>query len=161
MPRKATTKKTARKTTRAATKKKTTTKKTATRRTAAKKTAAKRAVVAKKTAAVKKPKPIKKISEKLTKSQMMTIITEQTNLHKKDVTAVFEVLGTIIGASVKKGAAGQFTLPGLLKITTVRKPAKKARKGINPFTGEPTTFKAKPAHTVVKVRALKALKDMV
>ena len=52
-------------------------------------------------------------------------------------------------------------LPGILMITAVAVPAKKARKGINPFTGEETMFKAKPARNVVKVRALKGLKDMV
>jgi len=161
MPRKATTRKTTRST---ATKKKTVSRgKTTAKRhlTAAKKTTAKRAVVAKKTVRVTKPKAIKKITEKLTKSQMMTMISEQTGLGKKDVTSVFETLENIVSACIKKGSVGTFTLPGLLKITTVRKPAKKARKGINPFTGEPATFKAKPAHTVVKARALKKLKDMV
>ena len=66
-----------------------------------------------------------------------------------------------IEGHVKKNAVGEFVLPGLLKITTVRKPAVKARKGINPFTKEEVMFKAKPATTVVKVRALKKLKDMV
>ena len=54
-----------------------------------------------------------------------------------------------------------FNVPGLMKIKVVRKPATKARKGINPFTGEETMFKAKPARNVVKVTPLKALKDMV
>ena len=61
---------------------------------------------------------------------------------------------------LKKRGAGQFTLPGLMKIVTQKKPATKARKGINPFTGEETTFAAKPARTMVKVRPLKKLKDM-
>jgi nucleoid DNA-binding protein len=54
---------------------------------------------------------------------------------------------------------GEFTIPGVMKITTVKKPARKARKGINPFTGEETVFKAKPASTAVKVRPLKKLKE--
>ena len=66
----------------------------------------------------------------------------------------------LIGHDLKKGP-GTFTVPGLMKVTVVRKPATKARKGTNPFTGEEMTFKAKPARNVVKVRALKALKDMV
>jgi nucleoid DNA-binding protein len=61
---------------------------------------------------------------------------------------------------VKKRSVGEFALPGLLKVTTVKKPAKKARKGINPFTGEETMFKAKPASIQVKVRPLKKLKEM-
>ena len=70
-------------------------------------------------------------------------------------------MAILIERHVKKRAPGQFTLPGLMKIEVKRKPATKARKGINPFTGEPTIFKAKPARNVVKVRPLKKLKDMV
>ena len=62
-------------------------------------------------------------------------------------------------ASVSKKGAGEFVLPGLLKITSVKVPAKAKRKGINPFTKEEQWFKAKPARSVVKVRPLKALKD--
>ena len=61
--------------------------------------------------------------------------------------------------SIKKRGVGEFTIPGILKITTVKKPARKARKGINPFTGEETMFKAKPASIAVKVRPLKKLKE--
>ena len=66
----------------------------------------------------------------------------------------------VIERHIKKRAVGEFALPGLLKIKTVKKPARKARKGINPFTGEETTFAARPASTAVKVLALKKLKDM-
>ena len=62
---------------------------------------------------------------------------------------------------LKKGAPGEFTVPGLMKCKVIRKPATKARKGINPFTGEEVMFKAKPARNVIKVRPLKALKEMV
>ncbi len=68
-------------------------------------------------------------------------------------------LESLIERSIKKRGVGEFTLPGLMKITTVKKPAKKARKGVNPFTGEQTTFKAKPASVAVKVRPLKKMKD--
>ena len=61
---------------------------------------------------------------------------------------------------MKKSSAGEFTVPGLMKLIVKSKPAKKARKGINPFTGEEMTFKAKPAQRVVKVRTLKKLKEM-
>jgi nucleoid DNA-binding protein len=97
----------------------------------------------------------------MTKSQLYTEIADRTELKKKDVVAVFDELANIINGHVKKGAAGIFTLPGLCKIKVVRKKATKARKGINPFTGEPTIFKAKPARNVVKVLALKNLKEMV
>ena len=61
---------------------------------------------------------------------------------------------------LKKRSAGVFTLPGLAKFSVTAKKATRARKGINPFTGEETTFAAKPARRMVKVRVLKGLKDM-
>ena len=76
------------------------------------------------------------------------------------ISAVLDSLGDVIEAHVKKNAVGEFVLPGLLKISTVRKPAAKARKGVNPFTKEEVMFKARPASTVVKVRPLKGLKDL-
>jgi nucleoid DNA-binding protein len=91
----------------------------------------------------------------------MEQIAESTELSRKQVAAVLDSLTDVIEAHVKKNAVGEFVLPGLLKISTVRKPATKARKGINPFTKEEVMFKAKPASTVVKVRPLKKLKDMV
>lgn len=117
----------------------------------------------KKTAKKKAAAPVKRIKaikEPMTKSAIMAEIADQTELTKKQVVGVFESLTEIINGHVKKGAAGTCTIPGLMKIKTVRKPATKARKGINPFTGEETMFKAKPARTVVKVLPLKALKDM-
>lgn len=103
---------------------------------------------------------IKSIKDPLTKTQLFTEIAERTEMKKKDVAVIFDELASIINGHVKRNAAGVFTLPGLLKIKVVRKPATKARKGINPFTGEPTIFKAKPARNVVKVLPLKALKEM-
>ena len=116
---------------------------------------------AKKKAAVKKAPAVKTIKDPMTKSQLYTTIAENTELKKKDVVAVFDAMTTLINGHVKKNGAGIFTLPGLCKIKVVRQPATKARKGINPFTGEPTIFKAKPARNVVKILALKALKEMV
>ncbi|MEQ3722753.1 HU family DNA-binding protein [Alcanivorax sp.] len=103
---------------------------------------------------------VKTITEPMNKTQIVNQISETTGLTKKDVNAVFDELGDIMEGHLKKRGAGQFTLPGLLKIVTQKKPATKARKGINPFTGEATTFAAKPARTMVKVRPLKKLKDM-
>lgn len=110
-----------------------------------------------KAAAVKKVKPV---TERLNKTQILTQIAESTELNRKQVQAVLDELSDIIEGHIKKKAVGEFVLPGLMKITTVKKPAVKARKGINPFTGEETMFKAKPASTVVKVRPLKKLKEM-
>ena len=124
----------------------------AAKKKAKKKTAKKKAVAAK--------PAVKAIKEPFTKSQLYTEIAERTELKKKDVVAVFEELTSIINGHIRRNAAGVFTVPGLMKVKVVRKPATRARKGINPFTGEPTVFKAKPARNVVKVQPLKALKDM-
>ena len=106
--------------------------------------------------------PTTPIREPLSKSGIVRTISENTALKKTDVAVVLEELALLVERHVgSKAAAGSFTIPGLLKIVRVFKPAKKARKGLNPFTGEETMFKAKPAHHVVKVRALKKLKDMV
>lgn len=101
------------------------------------------------------------VREPFTKTQLLSAISENTGLTRREVTAVLDELSGTINRHIKKRGAGTFTLPGLLKIKTVRKPATKARKGINPFTGEETMFKAKPAKTVVKIQPLKGLKDMV
>ena len=96
------------------------------------------------------------------KSEIYTQIAKDTGLTKKDVAAVFDSLAWQIKKNLgDRGAAGLFTIPGLLKMRVVSKPAKKARMGVNPFTGEEMMFKAKPASKAVKVVALKGLKDMV
>lgn len=118
----------------------------------AKKAKAKKAAPAKKVTAVKKP---------MTKSGIMAEISGKTGLTKKQVSSVFDEMTILIERHIKKGGAGQFSLPGLMKVEVKRKPATKARKGINPFTGEETVFKAKPARNVVKIRPLKKVKDMV
>lgn len=96
----------------------------------------------------------------LTKTELLTTIADATELAKKEVASVLDTLGDIIGAHINKRAVGHIAIPGLLKIEVKKKPATKARKGINPFTGEETTFKAKPARRVVKVKPLKKLKEM-
>jgi len=101
------------------------------------------------------------VKQPMTKARLLAAIAEDTGLTRKQVTEVMDSLGAQIQSHIGKRGPGTFTLPGLLKVTTVRKPARKARKGVNPFTGEETTFAAKPAHTVVKVLPLKGLRDMV
>jgi len=109
---------------------------------------------AKKKAAVAVKKPP-------TKAQTYSFIAEETGLTRKDIDSVFESMNKLIKRNLsKRTGSGTFTVPGLMKIKVVRKPATKARKGINPFTGEETVFKAKPARNVVKVLPLKGLKDM-
>ncbi len=163
---------TTKKTTKRASARKTTARKTTVRKTAARKTAkkatarkttAKKATARKTTAkkaAVKKTVKISSIKQPFNKSQVLNYLSEATELSKKEVTNIFEALGDLMHHHLKKAGPGEFTVPGLMKCQVKRKPATKARKGINPFTGEPTTFKAKPARNVVKVRPLKKLKEM-
>jgi len=92
------------------------------------------------------------------KTELFGTLTEQTELSKKDVQKVLEALQTVMKLHLVKNGPGQFVLPGLFKMTVVTKPATKARKGTNPFTGEEMMFKAKPARRVVKVRVLKKFK---
>ena len=99
------------------------------------------------------------IKTRLNKTQIINDLADNTGLSKKQVNLVMDELSVLIQRHIKKRSAGEFVLPGLLKIQTVKKPATKERKGINPFTGEEATFKAKPASTVVKIRALKKLKE--
>jgi nucleoid DNA-binding protein len=134
--------------------------------------AAKKTTVAKKVPAKKAPAkkpvdaPVKRLTalkEKFTKTQLVSELVEKTALSKKEVASVLDELGDIIERHVKKRAVGEFTLPGLLKIKTVKKPAQKARKNVpNPFKpGELMDVAAKPASTKVKILPLKKLKDMV
>jgi nucleoid DNA-binding protein len=129
-------------------------------RKAAKKAPAKKAPAKKAPAKAAAPaKKVPLVKDKMTKTQILASLSESTGLTKKQVGDVIDGLETLIEGSIKKRAIGEFTLPGLMKITTVKKPAVKARKGINPFTGEETMFKAKPASVAVKVRPLKKLKE--
>lgn len=123
------------------------------------KSSVKRAV-SKKAAPVKSSGPIKVGRKPFSKSQIIAEITTRTGLARKDVVGVLDNVAEIIGAHVSKGGPEVFNWPGLFKIMVVKKPATKARQGINPFTGETMMFKAKPASRRIKVRALKQLKEM-
>jgi len=116
--------------------------------------------MAKRKKAKKAPKKAPAVKNRYNKTQLLTEIADKTELSKKEVGAVIEQLGCVVERHVRKGAAGEFVLPGMLKIKTVKKPATKARKGTNPFTGEEMMFKAKPATVKVKILPLKALKEM-
>lgn len=105
--------------------------------------------------------PLKAVDRPRTKSDIFTALSGTTGLSRKEVGNVFAALGEVIGLDVGKKGPGVFTVPGLMKVTRIHKPATKARKGINPFSGEEVMFKAKPARNIVKVRPLKALKEMV
>jgi nucleoid DNA-binding protein len=115
-------------------------------------------VSAKKETVAKKSKSLA-VQKPMTKSEILTTIAEHLEFRKTDVAAVLETLSDIIHAHVGKKGPGIFTLPGLFKIEVVKKPAVKARKGVNPFTGLEMEFAAKPASRKVKIKALKQLKD--
>lgn len=99
------------------------------------------------------------MATQLSKSQVIEKIATTTELSKRDVKNVLDSLVDVGHKELKK--AGVFLVPGFAKFVVVKKPATKARKGTNPFTGEEMMFKAKPARNVVKIRPLKAMKDMV
>lgn len=107
-----------------------------------------------------KPARISAASKVRTKSEVFSTIADHVGIPRKQVATVFDVLGTLIAADIKS-KPGVFAVPGLMKIVCVTKPATKEREGVNPFTGEKMTFKAKPARKVVKIRPLKNLKSMV
>lgn len=126
---------------------------------AAKKSSAKSAKKSmKKLSSVKAKMPT--VKDPLTKGGIVKALMDMTCLPKKDIATVMDSLGSLIELHVKSRGPGKFVLPGLLKINVVKKPARPARKGINPFTGEEIMFKAKPAHKVVKIKALRKLKEM-
>jgi nucleoid DNA-binding protein len=97
----------------------------------------------------------------MNKSQLLDAVVESTELKRKEVNAVLESLNDIIATQIGKRGPGVFMLPGMLKIKVVVKPARKARKGINPFTGEEMVFKARPARKVAKILPLKKIKGML
>ena len=98
-------------------------------------------------------------TNRMSKTELIEAIASQSGLEKKQVSAVLDALSDVVYRELK--AQHEVVIPGLLKLTSVTKPAVPEREGINPFTKEPTIFKAKPARTVIKPRPLKALKDAV
>ena len=108
-----------------------------------------------------KPLKVSAASTARSKSDVFSTIAQHAGLHLRDVAAVFHALGSLIKADLSKSGAGVFKVPGMMRITVTRKPATKARMGINPFTKEEVMFKAKPARNVVRVRPLRGLKEMV
>ena len=122
-----------------------------------KKTASKKKAAAQ--AATAKPK-LKAIAQRQTKLQILQAIADDSGLERKQVAAVFTSLGELLQRHMQKRGSGEFSIPDTgVKIRRVKKPATKARTGRNPATGEQITIAAKPAHNVIRVSALKALKD--
>ena len=105
--------------------------------------------------------PTKTAPKYLSKSEVFASLAESSGMTKAQVANLFAQLSALVENNIGKKGPGVFVLPGLAKIKVIRKPATKERKGINPFTGEETIFKAKPARNVVKIQPLKAVKEMV
>ena len=135
-------------------------KKAAPKKAAPKKAAPKKAAPKKAAAKPAARKAAGAVKARWSKTQILNEISAASELTRKQVSDVLDHLSAGIERHIKKGGAGEFVMPGLFKITTRKKPAVKARKGKDPFTGEIRMFKAKPASVQVKVRALKKLKDM-
>ena len=100
-------------------------------------------------------------NQKMTKTQFITTLAERSSLSKKQAETALESMNQLVVEQLSNKGPGQVIIPGLLKMNVVVKPATPEREGINPFTKEPMTFKAKPARKVVKAHPLKALKDAI
>ena len=100
------------------------------------------------------------IKQRYSKPQIIKELATNSDLNRKEIGTVLDELGILVGRHIKEHAAGEFVLAGLFKITTIKKPSKRARKAVNPFTGEEIVFNAKPPTNAVKVYPLKGLKDM-
>ena len=117
-------------------------------------------MAARKKAVRKKAAGVTVGNKALTKSEIFTHLAERAQIARKDVRTIFDELSALASKSLAKGP-GQFTIPGLCKMIVRVRPARKARKGINPFTKEETIFKARPKSKTVRIRPIKALKDAV
>jgi len=99
--------------------------------------------------------------KRMSKGQFVTAVAEKSGLTKKQANAALDAINTVVARELGKKGPGEVILPGLLKLSVVNKPATRRHEGINPFTKEPMTYKAKAARKVVKIRPLKALTDAV
>jgi len=99
--------------------------------------------------------------KRMSKSELIAAIAEKSDLNNKQAAAALEALSEVVMHQLGKKGPGEVTIPGLLKLNVVIKPAVPERPGISPFTKQPTIFKAKPERKVVKARPLKALKEAV
>lgn len=100
-------------------------------------------------------------NKSITKSEFVTALAKKSGLNKTQAAAALEAVNAIVAQQLSKKGPGEVIIPGLLKLSTVMKPATKKHEGVNPFTKKPMTYQAKPASRLVKARALKALKDKI
>ena len=99
--------------------------------------------------------------KRMTKSEFISTLAEKTGISKKQAAAALDTMNAMVVEQLGQRGPGEIVIPGLLKLNVVVRPATEEREGINPFTKQPTIFKAKPARKVVKVRPLKSLKDAI
>lgn len=99
--------------------------------------------------------------KRMNKSQFVTTLAEKSGLNKKQATSALETINAMVAQQLGKRGPGEVVIPGLLKLSIVDKPATRQHEGVNPFTKEPMTYKAKAARKVIRVRPLKALKDAI
>ena len=100
-------------------------------------------------------------NKRMSKSQFVTTLAEKSGLNKKQAASALDAINALVFQQLGKQGPGEVLLPGLLRLSVVDKPATRQHEGINPFTKEPMTYKAKAARKVIKVSPLKALKDAV
>jgi nucleoid DNA-binding protein len=100
-------------------------------------------------------------SKRMSKSQFVTTLAEKSGLNRKQATSALDTINTMVAQQLGKRGPGEVLIPGLLKLNVVDKPATRQHEGVNPFTKEPMTYKAKAARSIIKVRPLKALKDAI
>lgn len=100
-------------------------------------------------------------NKRMSKTQFVAALAEKSGLSKQQTMSALDTINMMVAQQLSKQGPGEVLIPGLLKLNVVEKPATSAHEGVNPFTKEPMTYKAKPAHKVIKVRLLKALKDAV
>ena len=100
-------------------------------------------------------------SKRMTKAQLVAELADAAQLDKKAVNTVLLCLAELVGRELGPNGSGEFVLPGLMKLKTVKKPATKDRQGINPFTKQPMEIKGKPASKKVRATFVKALKEAV
>jgi nucleoid DNA-binding protein len=99
--------------------------------------------------------------KRMSKSQFVTTLAEKSGLNRKQATSALDTINAMVAQQLGKRGPGEVLIPGLLKLNIVDKPATSQHEGVNPFTKEPMTYKAKAARKVIKVRPLKALKDAI
>ena len=100
-------------------------------------------------------------NKRMSKTQFVTTLAEKSGLTKKQASSALDTINAMVAQQLGKRGPGEVLIPGLLKLMIVDKPATPQHEGVNPFTREPMTYKAKAARKVIKVRPLQALKDAI